>query len=96
MDIHDNLLQWVAYCINNNRSQVVALHGIILQYFNVTSGVPQRSHLRLILFILLINDIGRCFHFVIYSKYTVDLKMYVAVSSIRECVKLQEDYSSCS
>ena len=50
------LLSWLK-SYKSNRQQQVKLNGFLSEVFNVTSDVPQGSHLGPLLFSLIINDL---------------------------------------
>lgn len=87
--VHGNLLRWVCSYLSN-RSQLVAIKGYISSPVKIVSGIPQGSHLGPLLFIIFINDL------VSYLKcptllYADDLKIFLSVSDIDSCLKIQRD-----
>ena len=91
--LHSSLLAWIRSYLAG-RSQFVLIGGSRSYVFPVATGVPQGSHLGPLLFILFVNDIVDV---VKYSKcllYADDLKIFLSVSSVRDCTYLQCDLDS--
>jgi len=74
-----------------NRKQSVLYKEFISKQYEVRSGVPQGSNLGPLLFLICINDLSHC---IMNSKkllFADDLKLYLEISSIEDCDKLQCD-----
>ena len=71
-----------------------------LIFFNVTSGVPQGSHLGPVLFILFINDLPTILKHSECKIFADDVKIYRSVESLNDSKFLQSDpiafYRWCS
>lgn len=77
-----------------NRTQRVVIDGATSSSVPVTSGVPQGSVLGPILFLAFINDLPS---YVTHSRvrlFADDTIVYLTVSSIDDCSKLQDDLNS--
>lgn len=83
-------LSWLQSYLTN-RKQFVRIEDHDSDLFEVSSGVPQGSHLGPLLFILFINDVGQCFRFAKFLMYADDLKIYAPVKSFHEAILLQND-----
>lgn len=74
----------------NHRLLFVNCLGVNSTPFIATSGVPQGSNLGPLLFLLFINDVT---HVISNNKllFADDLKIFASVTSIDDCIKLQND-----
>ena len=63
-------------------------------FFNVSSGVPQGSHLGPILFILYINDLPSVFENSECKIYADDVKIYRSIKSVNDSQLLQTDLNA--
>lgn len=59
--------------------------------FEVSSGVPQGSHIGPLLFNIFINDVVKVFKFAKVLMYADDLKIYCSVKSVADAIALQHD-----
>lgn len=86
----DSMWRWVKSYLDN-RSFHIVLNGFNSQSINVTSGVPQGSHLGPVLFNIFVNDIPLRFR---YSKpylYADDLKFCREINDVEDSVLLQSE-----
>ena len=88
--IRGNLWRWFKSYITN-RTQKVMINGYESNTIPITSGVPQGSILGPLLFVIFINDIGKCFKFCDYLLYADDLKIYHVIKDSSDHHKFQED-----
>ena len=72
------------------RSQRVVLNGTQSQWLEVTCGVPQRSVLGPLLFVLYINDIAEYIHCEL-GVFADDTKIYSVINSLCNIMELQCD-----
>lgn len=88
-----SLLNWFSSYLNN-RTLSVRINDSVFYPFLMSSGVPQGSHLGLLLFIIFINDI----HLVITSSkfllFADDVKIFHHINSPRDSELLQNDLNS--
>ena len=71
------------------RTQSVKIKNNISKSFLVISGVPQCLHLGPILFILYINDVGKCFsRTTIFLIYADDIKIYSIINGLPDALAL--------
>lgn len=89
------LLRWFCSYISN-RSQTVVINGHNSDTFMATSGVPQGSILGPLMFIMYINDIGKCFKNSNFLLYADDLKIFKTIKSVNDCIMLQDDLDRLS
>ena len=87
--ISGNVLQWIAEWLQG-RQQRVVLNGSVSKWLHVLSGVPQRSILGPLLFIIFINDIDNGIVNKLL-KFADDTKLVGIVSSPLEVKELQLD-----
>lgn len=93
-DIHCRplMLTWISSFLRNR----VKLDSINSNPFHCCSGVPQGSHLGPLLFIMFINDITSVLSYSQCLLYADDLKLFLSISSINDCIKLQSDIDALS
>lgn len=92
---HSSMLRWISSFLRN-RVQLVKLDSIHSNPFHCCSGVPQGSHLGPLLFIMFINDITSVLSYSQCLLYADDLKLFLSISSINDCIKLQSDIDALS
>ena len=90
LGVHSELLAWIASYLCG-RTQFVKLAGWSSQIFNVTSGVPQGSHLGPLLFILFMDDATKVFSSSTCLLYADDLKILKVIKNVLDASALQRD-----
>lgn len=88
--INGSLLDWLESYLTD-RTQIVRVNNFRSNEIQVSSGVPQGSHLGPLLFNLFINDIRDCFINGSVLLFADDLKLFAEVNGTQDCIKLQED-----
>jgi hypothetical protein len=87
------LLDWIKSYLEN-RVQCVNILGWKSSTFNVTSGLPQGSHLGPLLFIFFFNDATKVFRTAKIGIFADDLKMYLRIDNSNDALNLQQDMNS--
>ncbi|KAG7305587.1 hypothetical protein JYU34_009672 [Plutella xylostella] len=93
--VHGDLLRWLESYLRD-RTQAVAVKGYVSSFVPITSGIPQGSHLGPLLFNIFINDVIKCFNSSFPLLYADDTKIFVKITSIHDCLKLQSDLDRVS
>lgn len=93
LGFHSNLLDWIESYLRN-RVQFVKIDNSLSKPINVTSGVPQGSHLGPLLFLLFINDLPNVIKHSECLLFADDLKVYRAIKTKNDCNLLQEDINA--
>jgi len=93
--IGDPLLSWFRSYLSD-RYQWVKVFGIKSNVFLASSGVPQGVIYPLLLFSLFINGIHRHLQHCHLLCFADDIKLYMSVSTIDDCLKLQIDINTFS
>lgn len=83
-------VEWIRSYLTN-RTQRVKIGNTTSSLFNVLSGVPAGSHLGPLLFVLFVSDIGDVIKFSKFLMYADDIKLFVAIESIEDCLRLWHD-----
>jgi hypothetical protein len=63
---------------------------------NLTSGILQGGHLSPLLFLLLINDLNKCFNTCNFLLFADDMKLYMSIRSDEDTMSLQHDLDQFS
>lgn len=90
LGIRGNLYRWVCSYLAN-RTQAVRLGNYISGLVQITSGVPQGSHLGPLFYNAYLYDIYKVIHNSNYLMYADDTKIFIKANDISDCIKLQSD-----
>lgn len=93
MGIRGTLLNWLGSYLQE-RTQIVRLNGSLSKPIQVSSGVPQGSHLGPLLFNLFINDITQVIVFSSCLLFADDLKVYKPIKFSSDLFQLQADITA--
>lgn len=88
--ITGKLLEWFGSYLAD-RSFYVVVNGFRSEDYEISSGVPQGSHLGPILFVIFVNDISACFVHSTPFLFADDLKFASVIESSRDVQNLQSD-----
>jgi len=92
--INKDIISWIKAFLNN-RKQRVHIKGILSDWVPEGSGIPQRSLLGQILFIIYINDVVEHVNYLsdLYL-YADDAKLFYSIKTMEDSAMLQKDLSS--
>ena len=77
-----------------HRQQFVEINNCCSANFDITSGVPQGSHLSPLLFLLFINDLPLFIKFCNILLFADDTKLFLEIKSEKDALMLQSDLSN--
>ena len=95
LGVGGSLLRWILSYLTG-KTQTVHINNFTSSQILVSSGVPQGSHLGPLLFNLFINDIISCFNHCLYLLFGDDLKLFLKISTLDDCLSLQKDFDRLS
>lgn len=88
-------VDWIGSYLRS-RTQMVKIGGFTSRVIDVTSGVPQGSHLGPMLFILFINDVVNCLTYSDILIYADDIKIFKTISCVKDELNFQSDLNRFS
>jgi hypothetical protein len=74
-----------------NRKQFVKLNGVSSNLSDVTSGVPQGSHLSPLMFCLYVNSISSFLNKAHFLLYADDIKIFLKIETYSDCLTLSNE-----
>lgn len=99
LGFNPRLLKWIESYLTD-RTQRVRFKGNLSKIVNVTSGVPQGSHLGPLLFILFVNDVEYVVKYLQVSIYADDMKLFMEIRKASDLEIFQNEidifFSWCS
>jgi Reverse transcriptase (RNA-dependent DNA polymerase) len=90
LGIFGNLLIWLKSFVQDRR-QAVVIKGFTSDFCDISSGVPQGTHLGPLLFILYLFDIDVVFKSSNHLLYADDTKFFKLIKQESDCIDLQSD-----
>ena len=91
--IKSNLLNWFRGFLTS-RYQCVVINGSHSSWLTVRSGVPQGLVLRLLFFLIYVNDIPDVVFHSNTKLFADDVAIYKTINTSEDCIKSQEDLNS--
>ena len=90
LGIRGQLLQWIQSFLSN-KTQMVLVNGDLSDPAPVTSGIPQRSLIGPLLFLILIGDIDQNIAHSFLTSFADDARLLLEVKVVQDASKLQTD-----
>lgn len=84
------IIIWIQNYLDNRKGKV-KVNGVFSMIFGISSGVPQGTHIGPILFIIFVNDIIDIFKSSLALLFADDLKLYLKIKDLMDCLLLQDD-----